>query len=119
MSATTPARGGRPATLGVEKTATAVILRIGGELDLLTVPDLEQRLADAREVRDCQTEDQRDARYDLEIDQCPEADLSNALQVSGRDDAEHDVEEDQGCHDRLDQLQEDVAQHLHREGKRG
>ena len=33
-------------TLGVEKTATATVLRIGGELDLQTVPDLQAGLTD-------------------------------------------------------------------------
>ena len=47
MSATTPERGGCAATLGVAKTATATVLRIGGELDLLTVPGLQARLHDA------------------------------------------------------------------------
>ena len=47
MSATTPERGRRPATLGVEKTASATVLRLAGELDLLTVPDLQARVTDA------------------------------------------------------------------------
>ena len=46
MSATTPERGGCAATLGVAKTATATVLRVGGELDILTVPDLQTRLTD-------------------------------------------------------------------------
>lgn len=46
MSATTPERGGCPAALGVEKTAAATVLRLAGELDLLTVPDLQARLAE-------------------------------------------------------------------------
>jgi anti-sigma B factor antagonist len=45
ISATTPERG-RPATLGVETTATATVLRLAGELDLLTVPGLQTRLTD-------------------------------------------------------------------------
>jgi anti-anti-sigma factor len=47
MSATTPERGGRPAALGVERTASATVLRLAGELDLLTVPDLQARVTDA------------------------------------------------------------------------
>ena len=47
MSATTPERGERAATLGVEKTATATVLRVAGELDLLTVPDLQARVYEA------------------------------------------------------------------------
>jgi anti-sigma B factor antagonist len=47
MSATTPERGRRGATLTVETIANAALLRIGGELDLLTVPDLQARLHDA------------------------------------------------------------------------
>jgi anti-sigma B factor antagonist len=46
MTATTPERGERTATLGIEKTATATVLRVAGELDLLTVPDLQTRLTD-------------------------------------------------------------------------
>jgi anti-sigma B factor antagonist len=47
MSATTPERGRRGATLTVETIANAAVLHIGGELDLLTVPDLQARLCDA------------------------------------------------------------------------
>ena len=47
MSATTPERGRRGATLAVDAIADATVLRIGGELDLLTVPDLQTRLHDA------------------------------------------------------------------------
>jgi anti-anti-sigma factor len=47
MSATTPERGRRGATLTVETIANTAVLRIGGELDLLTVPDLQARLHDA------------------------------------------------------------------------
>jgi anti-sigma B factor antagonist len=47
MSATTPERGTRGATLTVETIANTAVLRIGGELDLLTVPDLQVRLHDA------------------------------------------------------------------------
>jgi anti-sigma B factor antagonist len=47
MSATTPERGRRGATLTVETIAGAAVLRIGGELDLLTVPELQARLDDA------------------------------------------------------------------------
>jgi anti-anti-sigma factor len=47
MSATTPERGRRGATLTVERVAGAVVLRIGGEVDLLTVPDLQERVDDA------------------------------------------------------------------------
>jgi hypothetical protein len=43
MSATTPERGRRGATLIVETIADTALLRIGGELDLLTVPDLQAR----------------------------------------------------------------------------
>jgi anti-anti-sigma factor len=46
MSATTPERGERAATLDVEKAATATVLRVAGELDLLTVPDLQARLTE-------------------------------------------------------------------------
>lgn len=46
MSATTPERGERAATLDVEKTATATVLRMAGELDLLTVPDLQARVTE-------------------------------------------------------------------------
>jgi anti-sigma B factor antagonist len=46
MSATTPERGRRGATLAVETIADAALLRIGGELDLLTVPDLQARIYD-------------------------------------------------------------------------
>jgi anti-sigma B factor antagonist len=42
-SATTPERG---ATLGVERTATATVVRLDGDLDLLTVSDLQARLTD-------------------------------------------------------------------------
>jgi len=47
MSATTPERGRRGATLTVETIANTALLRIGGELDMLTVPDLQARLHDA------------------------------------------------------------------------
>jgi len=47
MSATTPERGKRGATLAVETIADAAMLRIGGELDMLTVPDLQARIYDA------------------------------------------------------------------------
>ena len=48
MSATTPERGRRGgATLTVEEMAGAVVLRVGGELDLLTVPDLQARVYEA------------------------------------------------------------------------
>ena len=47
MSATTPERGRHGASLTVETIADAVVLRIGGELDLLTVPGLQARLHDA------------------------------------------------------------------------
>ena len=47
MSAATPESGGRPATLAVELIDGVVVLRIGGELDLLTVPDLRSRLDEA------------------------------------------------------------------------
>ena len=47
MSATTPERGRHGATLTVETIADAAVLRIGGELDLLTVPGLQARLHDA------------------------------------------------------------------------
>ena len=44
---TTPERGRHGATLTVETIAGAAVLRIGGELDLLTVPGLQTRLHDA------------------------------------------------------------------------
>jgi hypothetical protein len=48
MSATTPERGRRGgATLTVEEVAGAAVLRVGGELDLLTVPDLQARVYEA------------------------------------------------------------------------
>jgi anti-anti-sigma factor len=47
LSAATPESGGRPATLAVEWIDGVVVLRIGGELDLLTVPDLRVRLDEA------------------------------------------------------------------------
>ena len=47
MSATTPERGRHGATLAVETMADAALLRIGGELDTLTVPDLHARIHDA------------------------------------------------------------------------
>jgi len=48
MSATTPERGRRGgATLTVEELAGVVVLRVGGELDLLTVPDLQARVYEA------------------------------------------------------------------------
>ena len=47
MSAATPERGGRPATLAVEWIDGVTVLRIGGELDLLTVPDLRFRMDEA------------------------------------------------------------------------
>jgi anti-sigma B factor antagonist len=48
MSATTPERGRRGgATLTVEEMAGAAVLRVGGELDLLTVPDLQARVYEA------------------------------------------------------------------------
>ncbi len=40
MSATTPDNGRRSATLAVEHLDGVVVMRVGGELDLLTVPDL-------------------------------------------------------------------------------
>jgi len=48
MSATTPERGRRDgATLTVEEVAGAAVLHVGGELDLLTVPDLQARVYEA------------------------------------------------------------------------
>ena len=48
MSATTPERGRRGgATLTVEEVPGAAVLRVGGELDLLTVPDLQARVYEA------------------------------------------------------------------------
>jgi len=48
MSATTPERGRRGgATLTVEEMAGAAVLRVGGEVDLLTVPDLQVRVYEA------------------------------------------------------------------------
>jgi anti-sigma B factor antagonist len=48
MSATTPERGRRGgATLTVEEIDGAAVLRVGGELDLLTVPDLQARVYEA------------------------------------------------------------------------
>jgi anti-anti-sigma factor len=48
MSATTPERGRRAgATLTVEEIDGAAVLRVGGELDLLTVPDLQARVYEA------------------------------------------------------------------------
>jgi anti-sigma B factor antagonist len=47
MNAATPEDGRQSATLAVEHLDHTVVLRIGGELDMLTVPDLQTRLSAA------------------------------------------------------------------------
>src|SRR5690349_19743733 len=44
MSTATPESPGRPASLTITHVDGNVVMEIGGELDLLTVPDLHQRL---------------------------------------------------------------------------
>ena len=44
MSAATPESAGRPASLTITHVDGSVVMEIGGELDLLTVPDLHDRL---------------------------------------------------------------------------
>jgi anti-anti-sigma factor len=47
MSAATPESNGQAASLSVEQIDATVVLRIGGELDLRTVPGLQARLFEA------------------------------------------------------------------------
>jgi anti-sigma B factor antagonist len=63
VSAATPEGAGRPASLTVELTDGVVVLRIGGELDLLTVPDLRHRLDEATATTGPVVVDLSDVRF--------------------------------------------------------
>ena len=69
-------------------------------------------LADPEEIPGKQAKRERQRRDDLEVEHRHQADLADALEVTGRDDADRHAQEDQWCYRRLDQAQEDVAQDL-------
>ena len=73
--------------------------------------------ADPEEVAGEEAEGKRDRRDDLEVEHGHEADLADALEVSGRDNANCHAQENERRNGGLDQTQEDVAQDLELCGK--
>ena len=108
------------------KSTAPVLFSLRGAIDVgaerrsveRTRVDVHAR-ARIEEVRDRDTEHQRDRRHDLEVDHRLHADAADLLEVARAADAEDDDAEDDHRDQHLDELDEAVAERLELGGKVG